>query len=65
MELDDKTLSDLNKLASYLREFNVVELVRDHFARFGNDAPPKLLEPQVANLETLVQREYDKRSSPT
>jgi hypothetical protein len=56
--MDEKTLSDLNKLLCYLHDFEVVELVRAHFARFGNDAPPKLLEMQVNNLEGLVTREY-------
>jgi hypothetical protein len=58
--MDEKTVSDLNKLLCYLHDFNVVELVRAHFANFGNDAPPKLLEMQITNLETLVRQEQSK-----
>jgi hypothetical protein len=58
VKMDAKTLNELNTLLVFLREFDVVALVREKYALYGNDAPPELLAVAIDDLKQIVLRGY-------
>lgn len=45
---------NLNNLLSFLRSSNVVELVRKDYEKYNNDAPAKLIELEIEELQKFL-----------
>ena len=60
--MDDQLWNELNNLRVYLQNFNVVELVRAHYAKHGNDAPPSLLKEAIESLDARLTAVYREKS---
>lgn len=41
----------VNTLLGMLHQFDVVDLVKAHYAQYGNSAPPLLLEMQIKKVQ--------------
>jgi hypothetical protein len=52
----ERDWQDLNNLRAYLHDFQVVNLVRAHYAWFDNEAPSLLLEEQLRKMEEILDR---------
>jgi hypothetical protein len=52
MKKYDPLWQDINNLLAFLESYGTVEnLVREYFAQFNNDAPPKLLRLYMDKLQ--------------
>lgn len=51
-----KEKSQINILLAYLRQFSVVQLVTEYFARYNNDAPSSLLKEQIDTVQKLLEK---------
>lgn len=54
--MNPEVANDLNTLLAYLRDFDVVGLVKEHYWKHGNAAPPSLLKEQIEKMEKHLAR---------
>ena len=47
--------SDLNTLLTFAGSFHVIKAVEEYFARYNNDAPPKLLQEQIKKMYKYLE----------
>lgn len=55
MNTSDPIYAELNTLLGHLEAFDVVRLVEEYFAKFGNPAPPKLLQNTINKLQKRLE----------
>lgn len=54
--MNPEIANDPNTLLAYLRQFNVVGLVENHYRMYGNSAPSSLLKEQIETMENHLTR---------
>ena len=57
MQRSDPLWSEVNNLLGLLRDLQVVDLVRERYAKHNNDAPPRLLERRMEILQKALDDE--------
>lgn len=48
----DDVWNDINNLLSHLRALGAVDLIRTHYSKYGNPAPPEMVERVMKRLQT-------------
>ena len=51
MKKYDKLYSNINNLLSHLRSSNVIERVNEYYLKFNNDAPGKIIQREMEELQ--------------
>lgn len=52
----DRLWCDINNLLTFLQSFDAVGLVREYYSRYGNDAPPAILDNYIKMLQEHLNK---------